>query len=49
MEQGEETLGVQPDIFVHEGKGTQSHQHHENTLEKFESGYGLEHLPLTAV
>ena len=49
MEQGEQTLCVEPDILVHESKRTESHQHHKNTLEEFEGSYGLEHLPLTAV
>jgi hypothetical protein len=45
----EKTLGVQPEIFVDEGDGAQSHQHHEDALAEFERGYGPEHTPLAAV
>ena len=49
MKEGEEAFGIQPDILVHKGKGTESHHQHKNTLEEFECGYGLEDLPLTAM
>src|ERR1700732_3161112 len=46
MKNGEETLGIQPGILVHQGNGTESHHQHENTLGEFECGYRLEQLPL---
>lgn len=46
---GEQTLGVEPDIFVNQGKSTQSHQHHKTALKELEHGYSPEHATLTAV
>ena len=49
VEQGEETLGVEPDIFVHQRKRTESHHHHKDALEEFKRSHGLKHLPLSGV
>jgi hypothetical protein len=49
VEQGQQSFGQQPDIFVQERDSTDSHRYDKDTFEQFKSGYSPKHTPLTAV
>jgi hypothetical protein len=49
VEEGEQTLGVQPHVLVQQGECTEPHDEYKASFEEFESRYGPENAPLAAV